>query len=219
MQGWQVAENVADRVSGRRKRKKGTEELDESIRKRYARAGVALISDDVPKSMDPSLRSDMESVTGVDLSDVRIHTDERAVQMAESLGARAFAAGPRDVFFAKGEYDPGSTTGKALLAHELTHVAEGRAGLAARPRKPEREDLEIRARRSEELVIAREQHSPSPKETEMLEPAEVEHPPQSEPGQPTRPRATRIDKADLEDRIWNEIERETRRERDRTGSR
>ncbi|MBL6976195.1 MAG: DUF4157 domain-containing protein [Deltaproteobacteria bacterium] len=193
-----------------------TDDLEESIRKRSARAGVAILADDAPKRLDPSLRSEMESVTGADLSDVRIHTGERAGRMADSLGARAFAAGTSDVFFAQGEYAPATAGGKALLAHELTHVAEGHGGLATRHRHPEREELEIRARRSEEMVLAEEQAPPQPAETEMLEPVEVEAPPRTDEAQGD-PRGFPVDKADLEDRIVDVIERETRRERDRTG--
>lgn len=193
-----------------------TDDLEESIRKRYARAGVAILADDTPKRLDPGILSDMESLTGADLSDVRIHTGERAGRMAESLGARAFAAGTDDVFFAQGEYAPSTSRGKALLAHELTHVAEGQGGLARRPRHPEREELEIRARRSEEMVLAEEQAPPQPAMAELLDPVEVEPPPSTDVDAGT-PRGLPVDKVDLEDRIVEVIERETRRERDRTG--
>jgi hypothetical protein len=54
---------------------------------------------------------------------VRIHTDDDADGMARLVGARAFAV--RDhVVFRRGEYDPGSARGRALLGHELAHVAQ-----------------------------------------------------------------------------------------------
>jgi hypothetical protein len=47
--------------------------------------------------------------------------------MARSLQAEAFTIG-RNVFFAPGRFDPGTTRGRALLAHELTHVRQQASG-------------------------------------------------------------------------------------------
>jgi hypothetical protein len=57
---------------------------------------------------------------------VRVHTDERAAGVAESLGARALTVGS-DVAFARGEYWPGTVTGDALIAHELAHTVQQQA--------------------------------------------------------------------------------------------
>lgn len=70
-----------------------------------------------------TVRSFMESRFGRDLSVVRIHTDRDAVRMAKALNAEAFASG-RDVYFGEGRYSPSTTTGKRLLAHELTHTIQ-----------------------------------------------------------------------------------------------
>lgn len=60
---------------------------------------------------------------GADFSSVKIHTDEKAVQMSQQLHAQAFTHGS-DIYFNKGKYDPSSSGGKHLLAHELTHVVQ-----------------------------------------------------------------------------------------------
>jgi Domain of unknown function (DUF4157) len=60
-----------------------------------------------------------------DLSDVRVHTDDNADRLNRSVSARAFATGT-DVYFAKGEYSPGSASGDKLIAHELAHVVQQR---------------------------------------------------------------------------------------------
>jgi hypothetical protein len=60
-----------------------------------------------------------------DLSDVRVHTDDNADKLNRSVSARAFATGT-DVYFAKGEYNPGSAQGDKLIAHELAHVVQQR---------------------------------------------------------------------------------------------
>jgi len=75
------------------------------------------------RKMDAPTRSAMESAFGADFSQVNIHTDEKAVQMSQQLGAQAFTHG-NDVYFNKGKYNPDSGDGKHLLAHELTHTIQ-----------------------------------------------------------------------------------------------
>ncbi len=69
------------------------------------------------------VRSSMEQGFGADFSGVRVHTGGQADALNRSLNARAFTTG-NDVFFGKGEYNPGSSGGKELLAHELTHTVQ-----------------------------------------------------------------------------------------------
>jgi uncharacterized protein DUF4157 len=69
---------------------------------------------------------------GDSLEDVRVHTDDHADALSRSVQARAFTTGA-DVYFAKGEYQPGSTSGDRLLAHELSHVVQQRGAPASGP--------------------------------------------------------------------------------------
>jgi hypothetical protein len=79
------------------------------------------------------LRADMEANLGHAFGDVRIHTDGRAAVAAQSIEARAFTSG-RHIGFAPGEYAPATNSGRQMLAHELTHVVQQRAGpVAATP--------------------------------------------------------------------------------------
>lgn len=71
-----------------------------------------------------TVRARMEPTFGADFSAVRIHTGDGADQLNRQLSARAFTAGS-DIFFGQGEYNPGSSAGRELLAHELTHVVQG----------------------------------------------------------------------------------------------
>jgi len=48
------------------------------------------------------------------------------------VSARAFATGT-DVYFAKGEYNPGSADGDKLIAHELAHVVQQRGSAVSGP--------------------------------------------------------------------------------------
>ncbi|RKT20018.1 uncharacterized protein DUF4157 [Streptomyces sp. 1114.5] len=63
-----------------------------------------------------------------DFTPVRVHTGPEADAAARALGARAYTVG-HDVVFAHGSYDPLTAPGRALIAHELAHVAQhgGRA--------------------------------------------------------------------------------------------
>jgi hypothetical protein len=68
-------------------------------------------------------RSQMESGLQQDLSGVRVHSDSAADQLSRQFNAKAFTTG-QDVFFRQGAYDPGSSSGDKLLAHEMTHVVQ-----------------------------------------------------------------------------------------------
>ena len=70
-----------------------------------------------------SVQSEMSQKIGADFSGVNIHTNSEAAQMNQSLGARAFTYGS-DIYFNSGEYNPLTSDGKHLLAHELTHVVQ-----------------------------------------------------------------------------------------------
>lgn len=92
--------------------------------------------------------------SGTDFSDVRIHNDSQAAEAAEAMNAKAFTIG-NDIVFGAGQYAPHTDSGKELLTHELTHVAQQAgttAGLAAptaavqrEPKKPEAKSGEPRA--------------------------------------------------------------------------
>jgi hypothetical protein len=83
-------------------------------------------------SLPEPTRVSFEQAFGADLSAVRIHVGGEADQLNRSLNARAFTAGS-DIFFAAGAYAPGSTEGRRVLAHELTHtIQQGGVGEVAR---------------------------------------------------------------------------------------
>lgn len=65
----------------------------------------------------------MSRAIGADFSGVRIHTGNDAARMNHEISARAFTYGS-DIYFNRGEYNPGTQKGKRLLGHELTHVVQ-----------------------------------------------------------------------------------------------
>jgi hypothetical protein len=77
--------------------------------------------------LDTNTERFMESRLGHDFSQVRVHTDERAVESAEAVNALAYTVGT-DIIFDRGQYAPGTLEGKHLLAHELTHVIQQGSG-------------------------------------------------------------------------------------------
>jgi Domain of unknown function (DUF4157) len=81
--------------------------------------------------LDRAIQRQMESAFGTNFSGVRVHTDSGADTLNHALNARAFTTG-QDIFFRQGEYNPGTSSGKELLAHELTHVVQQTGGIQAK---------------------------------------------------------------------------------------
>jgi hypothetical protein len=128
-------------------------------------AAVPLIVQDVLRSpgqpLDAATRAFMEPRFGHDFSKVRIHADAKAAESAQKMNALAYTAG-RDVVFGAGRYATQTTTGRMLLAHELTHVVQQQNGrvpaayakgslVTDRQLEQEADDLAAEASRGESL--------------------------------------------------------------------
>jgi hypothetical protein len=79
------------------------------------------------QALDSSVQEQMSANMGHDFSGVRVHTSSEADQLNQQLSAKAFTTG-QDIFFRQGAYDPGSSGGQELIAHELTHVVQQGSG-------------------------------------------------------------------------------------------
>jgi hypothetical protein len=75
------------------------------------------------QALDHGVRRQMETAFGADFGAVRVHTGTEAHQLNHAVSAIAFTTGP-DIFFQDGAYNPSSSEGKELLAHELMHVVQ-----------------------------------------------------------------------------------------------
>jgi hypothetical protein len=112
-------------------------------------------------SLDGGVRRQMEGALGADFSGVRVHVDTQADSLNRSLSARAFTTG-KDIFFRQGAYEPGSSTGRELIAHELTHVVQQdgdkvrRAMTVSQPGDPHEVEAENTARAVMQLEQASE---------------------------------------------------------------
>ncbi|MBN2393303.1 MAG: DUF4157 domain-containing protein [Anaerolineae bacterium] len=108
------------------------EEEDLQLKPMVARSG-SQANDDIERRiavnrgggspLPDHLRADMETRFGNDFSTVRVHTGGEAEQLNRDLSARAFTHGS-DIYMGSSQYNPDSTDGQRLLAHELTHVVQ-----------------------------------------------------------------------------------------------
>ncbi|WP_280827895.1 DUF4157 domain-containing protein [Mycobacterium sp. OTB74] len=117
------AEATADAISLGR-----TASPPEHLHQSHGNSTLARSSDDGllrgrAEALDRDIRREMEPRLGFDLGDVRVHRDDAAATATTALNARAFTAG-RDIAFAPGEFRPDTASGRRLLVHELTHVAQ-----------------------------------------------------------------------------------------------
>ncbi len=71
--------------------------------------------------LDQSIRTEMESRLRHDFGGVSVHSDGKTAGLANAFDALAFTVG-RHIVFAPGQYTPSTSSGRALIAHELAHV-------------------------------------------------------------------------------------------------
>lgn len=115
------------------------------------------------ETLDATLRNRYERKLGVDLSHVRVYTGELAEEINKAYNADAVTIGNTGMILMAGSAEKSMATaeGQALLAHELTHVAQAQRGVFrdARfgddmPLATEEHEAEAEAVQSEELAEA-----------------------------------------------------------------
>lgn len=75
------------------------------------------------ESLPEDVRIQMEHGMNSDFNDVKIHNGSEATVMSSKVNADAFTFG-NDVYFNEGQYQPNTTEGQHLIAHELAHVVQ-----------------------------------------------------------------------------------------------
>jgi hypothetical protein len=128
---------LSQQLMRRLQRQKGNRYVQQVIARSNMSAESAETGQDVEQSvqaargsgqaLDAGLRRQVEPLYGADFSSVRIHTGKEADGLNRAVSARAFTVG-QDIFFRESEYNPGSSQGRELLAHELTHVVQQGSG-------------------------------------------------------------------------------------------
>ncbi|MCJ7625114.1 MAG: DUF4157 domain-containing protein [Anaerolineaceae bacterium] len=79
------------------------------------------------ENLNTSVQAEMQDSFGYDFSNVNVHSSSESGSLNEQLGSKAFTTG-QDIFFNQGAFEPNSSSGKELLAHELTHVVQQGTG-------------------------------------------------------------------------------------------
>ncbi|NBE50360.1 eCIS core domain-containing protein, partial [Streptomyces boluensis] len=195
------AQSAHDDRSKRRKQRKARREQVPEPKNIVSGAGQPL---------DLSVRRDLEEQLGHDLGNIRLHTDRDANALTDMLGADAVAVG-QEIFFREGAYQPGTSEGQALLAHELLHtiqnpyghgpLAAGRElGAVSLPHEAAEQEAESAAQaltRGEQV----EEVGPEPQTPAWMRYATVDA---------DRTRLERADPASLIDRLANTILRTLR---------
>ena len=88
---------------------------------------------------------------GLNLGEIRVHTDEPADRAARALRADAFSLG-RDIFFRARRFDTSTAKGLALVSHELSHTRQIIGGEPVQSTWP-RQELERDATSMEATVL------------------------------------------------------------------
>ena len=101
-----------------------------------AESAVAEASSSSGSPLPGTLQRKFEGSLGTDLSSVRVHTGGSSASAAGAVGAKAYTVG-NDIHFGAGHYDPSSTAGEHLLAHEVAHTVQQRGGSSSRQYKLE----------------------------------------------------------------------------------
>ncbi|MEO8519798.1 MAG: DUF4157 domain-containing protein [Acidobacteriota bacterium] len=69
------------------------------------------------------VRGSMERRFGASFGGVRVHTGDAAARQSAALNAHALTIGP-NIYFGRDKFQPHSSGGQELLAHELTHTIQ-----------------------------------------------------------------------------------------------
>ncbi len=86
--------------------------------------------------LNHSVLHNMQNRFGADFSSVRIHNNNTSAQLSNQINAQAFTHG-NDIYFNHGKYNPYTSSGGTLLAHELTHtIQQGASTLHRKAKSP-----------------------------------------------------------------------------------
>ncbi|SDD67852.1 protein of unknown function [Mucilaginibacter pineti] len=80
-------------------------------------------SKDGGSPLPAKVRAQLEHQMNANFEKVRIHTGQEATELCNISKAQAFAHGT-DIYFNSARFDPESSAGMNLLAHELTHIIQ-----------------------------------------------------------------------------------------------
>lgn len=145
-------------------------------------------------------RTDMESRFGSSFRDVRIHTGALAAESARAVYAHAYTVGEH-IVFDSGQYQPHTTEGQRLLAHELAHTIQQHGlqksgGPVASDKSGDYQHLESEAEGAARTVMQRPPVAGAPVSPARATQARLSRAPSSE--------LISCD-ADESDRVWTKV--------------
>ena len=164
----QEADRVAEQVIQMKVKPYETEDLVQQKSRQQSNVSGTSVSNSFlhqlgpGQPLSPSTRAFFEPRFGSDFANVRVHTATCGSDVAHSVAAHAFTVGS-DIVFDRGKYTPHTPQGQKLLAHELTHVVQQRAGLAPVGIQRQKKGLEEKEPKKREKQ--RDVPKPSPTET------------------------------------------------------
>lgn len=111
------------------------------------------------EALDATLRNRYERKLGVDLSHVRVYTGEFAEEFNKAHNADAVTIGNTGMILMGGSADKSmvQAAGHALLAHELTHVAQAQRGVFRHAAMGETMDLATEEHEAEAEQVEHEE--------------------------------------------------------------
>lgn len=129
--------------------------------------------------LTPAGRAHFGSIIGADVADAKIHVDADAQRISSLAHAEAVTHG-RNVFIPPARFAPGTEQGRALIAHELTHVTQApsapntlfRKGTPHYPTEDEQKEIE--------KIVGRHTTAPAAKPAKPAEAGEPEKPAEAE---------------------------------------
>lgn len=117
---------------------------------------IAAAASSTGSPLPAPLMRKFERSLGADLSEVRVHTGEASQRAAKAVNAKAYTIG-HDIHFGARGYDPASSGGQHLLAHEVAHTVQQAGGAQRMKCKLELsspgDDLEREADRAADAMV------------------------------------------------------------------
>jgi hypothetical protein len=123
------------------------------------------------RPLDKSAQNFFEPRFGHDFSRVRVHADAKAAESAKAVDALAYTVG-QDVVFASGQFQPQTTSGLKLIAHELAHTLQQgstRSDTSLRISRPDDTEEQIADRMAERVVNGNRISSVAPVTSAILQ--------------------------------------------------
>jgi hypothetical protein len=128
------ADRMADHLGGAGSHRGGGDDVEERF---AAPASVEQVLATPGTPLDARLGTEMGQRFGHDFARVRVHAGDAAARSAQDVNALAYTVGHHVVFGAQ-MYQPATTAGRRLIAHELAHVVQqsGSPASSAGPAQP-----------------------------------------------------------------------------------